>query len=237
VESLVLSSSLCSTRFWVEETRRLRDALPAYVVATMRRFEDHHDATAAAAKAAAASSGTTRPGIPPEQVARPARLMQRAMPLLASPFVQRLASWGSRVPPFRRAAYEIAGMAFLRRHLCRAPMSLALCQDYLARNQQVYETLWGPSEFFATGVLADWTVEPRLGEIDVPTLILSGRHDEATPAHMRRLLDGIRGSQWTILEHSAHLTFFEETDRYCEILSAFLERVEAGPAMTRGDRE
>ena len=44
-----------------------------------------------------------------------------------------------------------------------------LCQDFLARNKQVYETMWGPSEFFATGVLAEWDVEARLGEIEVPT--------------------------------------------------------------------
>jgi pimeloyl-ACP methyl ester carboxylesterase len=147
VKSLVLSSALCSTPFWVEEARRLRDALPAYVVATMRRFEDHHDAAAAAAQATAASRGRTRPGIPPERVALPARLMRWTMPLVTSAFMQRLASWGSRVPPFRRAAYEIAGMAFMRRHVCRAPLSLVLCQDYLTRNQQVYETMWGRANF------------------------------------------------------------------------------------------
>jgi pimeloyl-ACP methyl ester carboxylesterase len=229
VKSLVLSSALCSTPFWVAEARRLRDALPAHVVATMHRFEDHYD-PATASKAATRASGKTQPGIAPERVAFPARLMRWTMPLVTSAFMQRLASLASRVPPLRRAAYEIAGMAFMRRHVCRMPLSLILCQDYLARNQQVYETMWGPSEFFATGVLADWNVESRLGEIDVPTLILSGRYDEATPAHMQRLLDGIPGSQWTILEHSAHLTFFEEADRYSELLTTFLDRVEAGPA-------
>ena len=137
--------------------------------------------------------------------------MCASLPLMTSALVQRLASWASFVPPLRRAAYEIAGMAFMRRHVCRmADFPLNLCHDYLARNQHVYETMWGPSEFFATGVLADWNVEPRLGEITVPTLLLSGRYDEATPAQQQRLQDGIAGSRWTILEHSAHLTFVEE---------------------------
>jgi L-proline amide hydrolase len=86
--------------------------------------------------------------------------------------------------------------------------------------------MWGPSEFFATGVLADWNVESRLDEIDVPTLILSGRYDEATPAQQQRLQDGIRGSERLTLEHSAHLTFFEEPDRYRDAVASFLERVE-----------
>jgi len=136
------------------------------------------------------------------------------------------------VPPLRRVAYEIAGMAFMRRHVCRmADFPLVLCQDYLARNQQVYETLWGPSEFFATGVLADWNVEPRLNEITVPTLILSGRFDEATPAQQQRLHEGIPGSRWTVLEHSAHLTFMEEPDRYREVLTSFLDNVDTGTPM------
>jgi L-proline amide hydrolase len=88
--------------------------------------------------------------------------------------------------------------------------------------------MWGPSEFFATGVLADWNVESGLGEIDVPTLIVSGRHDEATPAQQRRLQEGIRGSQWTLLDHSAHLTFVEEPERYLEVLTSFLDGVETG---------
>lgn len=224
VRSLVLSSTLASTQFWVEEARRLRDAMPAYIVATMRRFEDAHSVKAVPAPAVV----ETRPGIAPNDVIGAARLMQLMLPIMASAPVQRLASWASFVPALRRAAYEIAGIAFLRRHVCRMHrLPLVLCQDFLARNQQVYETMWGPSEFFATGVLAHWNIEPRLGEIDVPTLILSGRYDEATPAQQQRLNEGIPGSQWKILEHSAHLTFVEEPERYREILTSFLEAVEA----------
>jgi pimeloyl-ACP methyl ester carboxylesterase len=226
VRSLVLSSSLCSTPFWVEEARRLRDALPAHVVAVMHGFEEHYEPTGDGVEPPAVLE--TRPGIAAADVAFAARMMQRTMPLVTSSVAQRLASWASHVPPLRRAAYEIAGMAFMRRHLCRmADFPLILCEDYLARNQQVYEVMWGPSEFFATGVLADWSVEQRLGEISVPTLILSGRYDEATPAHQEKLRDGIPGSRWVVLEDSAHLTFVEEPERYHDVLSSFLEDVEA----------
>jgi pimeloyl-ACP methyl ester carboxylesterase len=236
VQSLVLSSSLCSTQFWVEEARRLRDTMPAYIVASMRRFEDWYEVKGAA-PALSPAAADARPGIAPDHVAGQARLMRGLLPLMTSAPVQRMASWASLVPPLRGAAYEIAGMAFLRRHVCRmADVPLVLCQDFLARNQQVYETMWGPSEFFATGVLADWNVESRLGEIDVPTLILSGRYDEATPAQQRRLLEGISGSRWTILEHSAHMGFLEERERYLEVLTSFLDDVDAmtGSDSSRG---
>jgi len=229
VRSLVLSSSLSNTQFWVEETRRLRSEMPAHIVATMRRFEDDYDRSSVAP---APATMRTEPGIAPEDVAFRARMMRWSLPLVTSALVQRLASWASFVPPLHRAAYEIASMAFMRRHVCRMDnFPLVLCQDYLARNQEVYETMWGPSEFFSTGVLADWNVEPRLGEVAVPTLILSGRYDEATPAQQQRLHDGIPGSRWALLEHSAHLTFMEEPDRYREMLTSFLDDVDAGAPM------
>jgi pimeloyl-ACP methyl ester carboxylesterase len=229
VQSLVLSSSLSSTRAWIEEARRLRSAMPAHIVASMLRFESAY--VPAGADGSPTRDVKMRPGIEPDSVLGIARLMRLFLPVVTSSAIQRLASWASYLPPLRRAAYEVAGMAFMRRHVCRMPrMPLVLCQDFLARNQQVYETMWGPSEFFATGVLADWDVDARLGEIDVPTLILSGRYDEATPAQQTRLRDGIRRSEWTVLEHSAHLTFIEEPERYGQLLTAFLEKVERGSA-------
>ena len=37
----------------------------------------------------------------------------------------------------------------------------------------------GPSEFHVIGSIRDWQAKDRLGEIGLPTLIVSGRHDEA----------------------------------------------------------
>ncbi|MCW5966089.1 MAG: alpha/beta fold hydrolase [Bryobacterales bacterium] len=224
IRSLTLSSSLCSTKFWVQEARLLRSAMPGHVVKSMQRFEEWYGAHAGAAAAGVAG---TQPGIAPSDVAASARMMKRSLALVTSWPVQRLASLASYLPPLRRASYEIAGVAFMRRHLCRmADFPLALCEDFLARNQELYETMWGPSEFFATGVLADWDTTSRLGEIRVPTLLLSGRYDEATPAQQERLREGIPGSRWVVFEDSAHMAFLEEPDRYFETLSRFLDACE-----------
>lgn len=227
VRSLVLTSSLCNTRFWVEEARRLREEMPAHIAAVMDRFEDHYRVGTQPASAPAESK--TRPGVSPKHLLSAAGIMRWSLPVMASAPLQRCASWMSYVPPLRRLAYEIAGAAFLRRHVCRmSEVPLALCQAYLARNQQVYETMWGPSEFFATGALASWNVESRLREIAAPALILSGRYDEATPAQQQRLHDGISGSRWVIFEHSAHFSFIEEPDLYREAVTSFLDDVDAG---------
>jgi len=116
---------------------------------------------------------------------------------------------------------------FKRRYICRLePEPEALVLARAKFGNQVYETMWGPNEFTVTGTLKDWDVIARLGEIAVPTLITSGRHDECTPALVRPLHEGIAGSKWVLFEESAHMPYLEEPERYLEQVGAFLDRVE-----------
>ncbi|GAC1337080.1 MAG: proline iminopeptidase-family hydrolase [Candidatus Dormibacteria bacterium] len=126
--------------------------------------------------------------------------------------------------------YEEAMLTFYNRHLCRLdpwPACLVRAFTKLQRDSLVYNTMWGPSEFFATGTLRGWDITARLGEIDVATLIMSGRHDEATPAVAGALHAGIGGSEWVVFEQSSHTCHLEETDRCLEVVRDFLHRVEA----------
>ena len=60
--------------------------------------------------------------------------------------------------------------------------------------------------------------------------MLGGRHDECTPAIQEDLHRRLPGSEWTVFEHSAHLPHLEEPERFREVVEAFLDRVERGPA-------
>ena len=88
----------------------------------------------------------------------------------------------------------------------------------------------GPNEFTVIGNLKDWDRTARLGEIDVPTLITVGRHDEITPACARTLHAGIRSSQLVVFEHSAHMAHLEEPQRYRQVLERFLRHADGGGA-------
>ena len=124
-------------------------------------------------------------------------------------------------------AYEEASMAFYARHICRLdPWPDYLLEAFERINPQVYQTMWGAGELHITGNLKDWDITSRLGEIGVPTLLLSGRYDECTPAEQEVLREGIPGSEWVLFEQSAHLPHAEETERFLEVLEDFLSRVE-----------
>ncbi len=126
-------------------------------------------------------------------------------------------------------AYQQAMQVFYDRYVCRVVPNPAYAQRAfakLAENPEVYHTMNGPSEFHVVGVIKDWNITARLGEINAPTLITSGRYDEATPLIAETVQRGIRGSEWVVFEESAHLAHAEEPERYMAVLADFLARVE-----------
>jgi proline-specific peptidase len=126
--------------------------------------------------------------------------------------------------------YEQAMMVFYRRHVCRLdPMPDYVLRAFqnLAENPEVYHTMNGPSEFHVVGSLKNWDITERLGEIDVPTLVISGRYDEATPAIAGVVHNGIRGSEWVLFEESSHMPHAEEREEFMRVAGDFLARVES----------
>lgn len=126
-------------------------------------------------------------------------------------------------------AYQEAMMVFYRRHVCRLdPWPECLLRSFTAMeaDPRVYQAMCGPSEFHVTGSLRDWDVTPRLEEITLPTLVISGEHDEATPAITEALHRGIAGSRRVVLEGCSHLSHLEQPQRYRDVLEDFLVEVE-----------
>ena len=129
-------------------------------------------------------------------------------------------------------AYQAAVRVYYRRYVCRLdpwPDCVNRTFAQLAADPEVYHTMNGPSEFHVTGTLRDWSIVDRLDRITVPTLVTSGRYDEATPAIAETVRRGIRGSEWVRFEDSSHTAHVEEPERYRRVLGAFLSRVERGP--------
>lgn len=123
-------------------------------------------------------------------------------------------------------AYQEATMAFYERHVCRVvpfPPEVAASFAQVARNPTVYNVMNGPNEFHVIGTLKSWSIIDRLAAVDVATLIISGRHDEATPATVQPYKDGIKGARWEIFEHSSHMPHVEEQDACMRVVGDFLD--------------
>jgi proline iminopeptidase len=122
--------------------------------------------------------------------------------------------------------YEEAIMAVYRVHLCRCdPWPPEVVKTFEEFAMDVYVPMWGPSEFAYTGNLGDWDRVDELHRIRVPTLITVGRHDELTPACSEQIHERLPDSRLVVFEEGSHLTFWEETERYLQVVDDFLRSV------------
>ncbi len=121
-------------------------------------------------------------------------------------------------------AYEQAVMKFYERHLCRIPFPDALRRTFaqLAEDPTVYHTMNGPSEFHVIGTLTGWDITPRLRDVRVPVLVISGEHDEATPTVVRPLVDALPDARWELVEGASHSTHLEQPERFLALVETFL---------------
>ena len=123
-------------------------------------------------------------------------------------------------------AYLAATQAFYDRHVCRVvpnPPEVLATEAQLNEDPTVYHTMNGPNEFYCIGTLRSWSIVDRLSLIAAPTLLISGRYDEATPATVQPFADRVENARWTIFEHSSHMPFVEEPEHYRDVVGAFLD--------------
>ena len=123
--------------------------------------------------------------------------------------------------------YQEATMWVYERHVCRVvpfPPEVTETFEQVTRNPTVYNVMNGPNEFFVIGTLKSWNIIPELPKITVPTLVISGRYDEATPACVQPFVDHIKGAKQVIFENSSHMPHVEEKALCMATVGAFLNK-------------
>src|SRR5215211_7694717 len=124
--------------------------------------------------------------------------------------------------------YEQAMQAYFDRHFYRGPQPRAELESMAAgKATDVYRAMQGPNEWTCTGALRGWDTRDRLGEIDVPTLVIRGRYDMCTDPIAATLVNGIKGAREVVLEHSSHTPVLEETEDYLAAISEFMRAAES----------
>jgi L-proline amide hydrolase len=150
-----------------------------------------------------------------------ANRLREDLPADARDALTRHEAAGTTDSPEYQAAMEV----FYRRHLCRLdpwPEEVVRTFELLEADPTVYGTMNGPSEFHVIGTIRDWDITDRLGEIDVPVLLISGRYDEATPRIVREIHERLRDSEWVLLEESSHMPHLEEPEAFLAAVNRFL---------------
>ena len=158
-----------------------------------------------------------------EQWAAEQLLLKNALP----PDIVEVLDQHERAGTYDAPEYEQAMEAYFDRHFYRGPKPRAELERMDAEKApDVYRAMQGPNEWTVTGALRGWDVSDRLGEIEVPTLVIRGRYDMCTNPIAATLTEGIRNAREIVLDESSHTPVLEETERYLESIVAFMRQCE-----------
>jgi pimeloyl-ACP methyl ester carboxylesterase len=80
----------------------------------------------------------------------------------------------------------------------------------------------GPSEFYVSGTLKTWTIEPSIYKIAVETLLINGKYDEAQDEVLEPFFRGISKVKWVRFAESSHMPHLEEGEEFLKVLGDFL---------------
>ncbi len=156
----------------------------------------------------------------PQFSAMVARLKSELDPQTQSAIARHEAAGTTSAPEYR-AAIRTWNETFL----CRVrPWPAELMAAFAGMGAQIFETMFGSSDFHIVGTIRDWDVLDRLAEITLPTLVLAGRYDECAPDHMYEMHRRIEDSRFELFESSSHMPFIEEPARFDRVMRDFLRQ-------------
>ena len=128
---------------------------------------------------------------------------------------------------FDNEAYKGAVDLFYSKYLRRVERSQEKIDSSKAMfGSNVYEYMWGPSEFTAIGTLLPFDQTDRLKDITVPTLLLTGEYDEARPSTVNYFHSLIPGSEFTVIKNSGHVTLNDNPEQTLARLDEFLRKID-----------
>ena len=122
-------------------------------------------------------------------------------------------------------AYLAAVDSFYSRHLSRKSRPYILneeCKNVPGFNEQVYNYMWGPTEFTATGKLIDFDRADDLDKIEEPILFVTGEYDEARPETMYKYQKLSKNATVEIIDGAAHMIMIDQPEKMAEVIDRFL---------------
>jgi len=93
-------------------------------------------------------------------------------------------------------------------------------------NTFIYNYMWGPTEFTATGTLINYNRVQSLKTINIPTLFITGEFDEARPATVKYFQSLVPNAQYVMIEGAGHGTMHDNRIQNLNAIKKFLDEVD-----------
>jgi proline iminopeptidase len=121
-------------------------------------------------------------------------------------------------------SYLVATDSFYARYLVRhGRVDGDECAASGPGNDSLYNYMWGPTEFNATGTLKYYDRTKDLPKLRGRVLFITGEYDEARPATMKVFSQKVKGSQLVVIPDSGHGMQRDQPVLYVQALREFLK--------------
>lgn len=141
--------------------------------------------------------------------------------------IQKAIADGERTGDFNSEAYQHANTVFAKNFGVRNTRLTSPWDTVTAPgNGFIYNYMWGPTEFTATGTLKNYDRISSLSSIQVPTLFITGEFDEARPATVARLSKLVKHSQFGVIKGAGHGTMHDNRLENIRFIETFLQSLD-----------
>ncbi len=125
---------------------------------------------------------------------------------------------------FQSPDYQKAMGSFYSKFVCRLePFPDFVNDSFSNLSVDVYNTMWGASEFTISGTLKDVDITNQLHNITIPVLLTSGEFDEVRPQTTNYYSEFFKNCTVKILQNASHLHNVEQKEIYNKIVSEFIK--------------
>ena len=141
--------------------------------------------------------------------------------------IQKAIKTGEKNHDFESPEYKNANEVFTKNFgIRKTRLKSELDTSTLKGNTFIYNYMWGPTEFTATGTLINYNRVQSLKTITVPTLFITGEFDEARPTTVKYFQSLVPNSKFIMIDGAGHGTMHDNRSQNISAIKNFLDSLE-----------
>jgi proline iminopeptidase len=131
---------------------------------------------------------------------------------------------GEATGNYKSNAYQDANKVYLKNYgLRKKPLTPKRNMKPARGNYFMYNYMWGPTEFTATGTLKTYNSIAKLKKVNIPVLFITGEFDEARPSTVKNFQNMVPHSEFEIIKGAGHATMHDNLRKNKKAIRKFLK--------------
>lgn len=141
--------------------------------------------------------------------------------------IQSAIEIGEATSNYDSEEYKNALNVFFSQYMIRKwPMDANIDSTFKYMNSEIYNYMWGHSDFNPTGTLRNYERIDKLQEIAVPTLYNCGEFDEVSVPTIKYYHSLTPNSKYVVIKDAAHISMHDNPKQHIQEIAKFLREVE-----------